>query len=128
MTDSKPPVIAPKKTDPVSQQTSEKAPENRVKDAFFDHSDIDLIPVKQYFDIDATDTAQDKHVRIILDWAKSKGLSDRSALNAELRKIELKLGAPELGERRTVRLARYLELDRRLESTIREMSSLDRGR
>lgn len=128
MSDSRPPVIAPKKTEPAQQPTDEKGPKDRAKDAFFEHSDIDLIPVKQYFGIDAADTVQDKHVRVILDWAKGKGLSDRSALNTELRKLELKLGAPELGERRTVRVARYLELDRRLEATIREMSSFDKDR
>lgn len=93
----------------------------------FSNDEIALIPIKQYFDLDANDTTQDKYVRSILAWAKSKGLSSRSDLNTELRKLELRMGAPELGERRTVRLSRYIELDRRLSDTIKEMDTYRRA-
>jgi hypothetical protein len=111
-------VLQPKTSDTVDKEIAVEA-----KVSTPQNGEIDLIPVKQYFDLDANDTSQDKYIESILDWAKSKGLTDRHDISTELRKLELQLGSPELGERRSVRLSRYLELDMRLSSTIKEMNS-----
>ena len=85
--------------------------------------EIELSPLKKFFDV--TDTSQDKNLETILGWAQSKGITDRANMQLELRRIEMKLGATDLGENRVARLARYLILDGKLSQTMKEMQSYE---
>lgn len=119
MTDSSN-VLTPKpKAEP---STIAPTPRETVGDAV----DIGEIQVKQYFDIDYADDSQSKNVEVIKNWAREKGFNDKETLRFELKKLEVKLGAPDLGEKRTAKIARYLELDRRLGDTLKEMELFDR--
>ncbi|MBP9717437.1 MAG: hypothetical protein KBD44_01845 [Candidatus Pacebacteria bacterium] len=86
--------------------------------------EIDLLPLKQFFDV--TDSSQDKHLETILGWAQSKGINNRADMQLELRRLEMKLGATELGENRLARLSRYLVLDGKLNHTLKEMQSYEK--
>lgn len=118
-----PNVIEPKKTEiPRNENGRFQSPKN----FGFSDEELDFIPLKQYFEIDAVNRDDDKYLRSILEWAREKGFASKDDMHAELRSLELKLGSPELGEKRTTRVARYLELDRQLSSTLKAMRQFDK--
>jgi hypothetical protein len=86
--------------------------------------EMDLVPLKQYFDIQATDWSEDKYLAGILNWAREKGIKDRGNLFAEISKIQHKLGSPNLGEKTARRIYRYIEIDRQISSLFKEQGAL----
>jgi len=111
-------VIKPNIIESKKESVVEYNPVNSLNDG-----EMELYPIKKYFDVELNDTNQDKYMQKIMEWAKEKGIKDRSTLNTELRQLEMKLGAPDLGEKRALRIARYVELDRQATSAIKEMNS-----
>jgi hypothetical protein len=111
-------VIQPKTIEKREQPVAESNPVDKFTDG-----EMELYPLKKYFDVEMNDTNQDKYMEKIMAWAKDKGITDRSTLNTELRHLEMKLGAPDLGEKRSLRLSRYLDLDRQANQAIKEMNS-----
>ena len=87
--------------------------------------EMDVLPLKQFFDLKGNNYKLDKDLRIIMGWGMERGLKDRASLFTELRRMEMRLGAPELGESRVGRLARYLVLDGRVNNTLKEMSAYE---
>lgn len=100
--------------------------EKDVRDLGLGDDELELLPLKHYFDIESTNFSDDNQLRGILGWAKEKGISSREDLFSELRKVEIKLGQQNIGEKRTSRLYRYLLLDRQLSKTLKEMESYER--
>ena len=89
--------------------------------------EIDLLPLKQFFDIEKSSYKDDKDLQLILGYLQSKGVNSRDDMNITIRRAEMKLGAPQLGESRTGRLARYFVLDGKLNSTLKELQSYERN-
>lgn len=89
--------------------------------------EMDLMPLKKMFDIAGNNFRDNKNLETILGWAQSKGITDRDIMKLELRRLEMKLGAPELGESRVARLARYLLLDGKVNNALKEMSIYEKN-
>ena len=87
-------------------------------------SEMDVMPIRRMFDV--TDSSQDKNLEIILGWAQSQGINNRDDMRVELRRIEMRLGAPELGENRVARLSRYLILDGKMKNTLKELQTYEK--
>lgn len=88
--------------------------------------EMDLMPLRHMLDVSGNNFRENKNLEVILGWAQSKGITDRDTMKLELRRIEMKLGAPNLGESRVARLARYLLLDGRANNALKEMQTYEK--
>lgn len=88
--------------------------------------EMDLMPLRKMFDIPGNNFRDNKNLETILGWAQSKGIADRDVMRLELRRIEMKLGAPSLGESRIAQIARYLILDGKANNALKEMQSYEK--
>lgn len=68
----------------------------------------ELVGLKMFFGIDIEDQSEDQVLKDIFNWAKSKGITDRNGLQAEIRKIETKIGVGLLNGTRPKQIKDYI--------------------
>lgn len=90
-------------------------------------AEIDFIPLKQYFGLDASDASQNKYLEGLLSYFKSKGITERGKMFSELAEIEKRLGTDPIGERQLPRIYRYVRLKAQADSILEEMSAYEKG-
>lgn len=115
-----------KETPPEKQEMPVKAKQGGEVNFGLTQEEIDLIPLRHYFGIETGDSRSDDKLRFIIDWAKKRGIKSRGDLFAELKKYEMRLGEPNLGETREGRLYRYLRLDQQISDLFKEMEAYER--
>jgi hypothetical protein len=89
--------------------------------------EMDLIPLKQFIGQKEYDYEDEKWLGGIVSWAKERGIKSREDLFTEIKKVELKIGSPSLGESRLKRLHGYFELDRKLGSILKELEAYEQS-
>lgn len=87
---------------------------------------IELIPLRQYFDLDGDDVTSDKQVRDVMQHLRNDGAHTRVDMVSKLKEIELKLGRSHTKEQRLSKLHTYVRLQDQLRDTIRKMSSIEK--
>jgi hypothetical protein len=93
-------------------------------DITIDKNEVDRFPLKKYFGIDETfDSGWGEDLDTINKWGERRGFKTHEDMLLELKKIEIKLGTPSLGENRVTRLKNYLTLDEKLGSVLKEMEA-----
>jgi hypothetical protein len=90
-------------------------------------SQTDFTPLRQYFGIEQPyDSGYGEDFEFILRWAGDRKMSTED-MKLELKKIEMRLGDPQPGENRWHRVKHYLSLNTKLDNTLREMASAEKG-
>lgn len=97
------------------------------QDISLHQQEIERYPVKQYFGIDGASPEYNDDCDFISGWAQQKGIKNPEDLRVELKKIEHRLGAPNLSESQIKRFVSYLRSDAKLTAALKEVSSHERG-
>jgi hypothetical protein len=83
---------------------------------------IEMIPLRRQLGLDPLSTEQNRELKAISDWGKSKGMN-RDDLLKEIKKIEFKLGnIPE--ESKVKRIYQYLRITSQIDSLSTQLVSL----
>lgn len=88
--------------------------------------EVDVIPLKKFYGLEALDTKYNNDLLEIVNWARGKGIKTEEDLLLAVKRMEQKLGPGELGESKILRLKNYLKLDKELDSVFKEMSSYEK--
>lgn len=118
---------SPKTLENIPEGISEKVIE-KVRDEVVPMMDdaIELIPLRQYFDLEGDDVSNDKRVRDVMQHLRNDGAHTRVDMISKLKEIELKLGRSHTKEQRLSKIHTYVRLQDQLRDTIRKMSSIEK--
>lgn len=119
---------APEKQENVTSDEIAKTVLEKVRDEVVPMMDdaIELIPLRQYFDLDGDDVGSDKQVRDVMQHLRNDGAHTRLDMVAKLKEIEMKLGRSHTKEQRLSKIHTYVRLQDQLRDTIRKMSSIEK--
>lgn len=98
-----------------------------MEDISLHQEEISRYPIKQYFGIEGASPEYNSDCDFINGWAESKGIKTPEDLKIELKKIEHRLGAPNLTESQLKRVVSYLRSDEKLSLALKEVASHERG-
>ncbi len=86
---------------------------------------LKLVSIKRFFDVDITDTSNDKKLKEIQEWGKEKGLESDSELFTELEMIKRKLG---VGNGSLNRVYQWIRIEEKVQRLLGKQRSIQDDR
>lgn len=81
----------------------------------------DLAAIKKFMSIDSiVDYKDEGDLRQIMEFAHKEGVETDGDLAMWLKKLQIKLGTPEMGQSRVKQILHYLDIDHRVEELLKE--------
>lgn len=87
-----------------------------------------LIPLKQFFGIDATNTEHDAKIKSLIEWAKNKGVKNRNQLWSKLREVEYKLGVIDGSDAKLEKMYEYARIDGQITGLVNKLGAITNGK
>ena len=87
--------------------------------------EADLTPIKKYFDHEGHN--RDDDFEFIAGWVEERQFKTPEDMYLELRNIEQRLGRNDISEDRIIRIKNYIKARARLDSSWKEIMSMERG-